>query len=153
MQSNDARIIRGAAIPTAVVGVIVTAAGAVVAGADGALGAALGSLVAAAFFGVGLVALGHVGHRWPELFFGAAFLIYTTQVVLLVIAMALLRDATFLNGRAFAAGVLACLFAWLTGQVVAHVRLKAPYVDPTPSSGPEGPGSGGPGGPGQDGRA
>ncbi|MDT0341430.1 hypothetical protein [Streptomyces litchfieldiae] len=134
MQSNDARIIRGAAIPTAAVGVLATAVGAGVAGVDGASGVAFGVLVAAAFFGGGLLSLGYVGRRWPDLFFGAAFLIYTTQMGILLVLLLLLRDASFLNGRAFAAGVLAGLATWLAGQVRAHLRLKTLYVEPERAS-------------------
>ncbi|RBM20438.1 hypothetical protein [Streptomyces sp. PT12] len=134
MQSNDARIIRGAAIPTAVVGVLAVAIGAVTAGVDGAGGVALGVLVAAVFFGGGQLSLGYVGRRWPETFFGAAFLIYTTQMGFLLGLLLLLRDASFLDGRAFAAGVLAGTAAWLGGQVRAHGKLKTLYVEPDPTS-------------------
>ncbi|MDT0319758.1 hypothetical protein [Streptomyces millisiae] len=138
MQSNDAAIIRGAAIPTAAVGVLAVAIGAAVAAVDGAVGVALGVLLAAFFFGGGLLSLGYVGRRWPELFFGAAFLIYTTQMVLLAAALFLLRDASFLNARAFAIGVVAGTVAWLGGQVRAHVRIKTPYVVPESAGSPPG---------------
>ncbi|WP_326596541.1 hypothetical protein [Streptomyces sp. NBC_01803] len=134
MQSNDARIIRGAAIPTAAVGAVAIAIGAVVAGVDGASGVALGVLVAAGFFAIGLLALAVVGKRWPDLFFGAAFLIYTTQMGLLVLLLLLLRDASFLHGRAFAAGVLVGTATWLAGQVRVHMTLKVLYVEPESSS-------------------
>ncbi|WP_052848134.1 hypothetical protein [Streptomyces avicenniae] len=130
MQSNDARIIRGAAIPTAAVGVLAVAVGAVTAAADGAVGVALGVLVAAAFFALGMVSLGAVGDRWPELFMGAAMLIYTTQMGLLLGLLLLLRDASFLNGGAFAAGVVVGIVAWLGGTVRVHLTLKTPYVQP-----------------------
>ncbi|WP_049574625.1 hypothetical protein [Streptomyces sp. SBT349] len=138
MQSNDARIIRGAAIPTAVAGVLAIVIGAVTAGVDGASGVALGVLVAAAFFAGGLLSLGYVGRRWPDVFFGAAFVIYTTQMGFLLVLLLLLRDADFLNGRAFAAGVLAGTAAWLGGQVRTHGKLKTPYVVPESTSVPPG---------------
>ncbi|WP_059012053.1 hypothetical protein [Streptomyces specialis] len=134
MQSNDARIIRGAAIPTAAVGAVAMAIGAVVAGGDGASGVALGVLVAAGFFAIGLLALTMVGQRWPDLFFGAAVLIYTTQMGLLLGLLLLLRDASFLNGRAFAAGVLVGTATWLAAQVRVHMTLKVLYVEPESSS-------------------
>lgn len=130
MQSNDARIIRGAAIPTAAAGVLTVTGAAIAAGADGAVGAALGVLVAAAFFGSGLLALAEVGRRWPDLFFGAAFVVYTTQMGVLLLLLLLLRDASFLHGRAFACGVAVGTAVWLAGQVRVHMRLKTPYVEP-----------------------
>ena len=134
MQPNDVRIIRGAALPTAAVGLLGTLLGAVVAGAEGALGVALGAVVAAGFFALGLVALSEGGRRWPELLLGLAFLVYTTQIGLLLVLLLVLRDASFLHGRAFAAGVLAGLAAWLAGQVRAHLQLKTLYVEPAASA-------------------
>lgn len=134
MQPNDVRIIRGAALPTAAVGLLGTLLGAVVAGAEGALGVALGAVVAAGFFALGLVALSEGGRRWPELLLGLAFLVYTTQIGLLLVLLLVLRDASFLNGRAFGAGVLLATIAWLTGQARANLRLKVPYVEPEPST-------------------
>ncbi|GAA2054427.1 MULTISPECIES: hypothetical protein [Streptomyces] len=134
MQSNDARILRGAAVPTAVAGVVATAAGAFLAGTEGALSVALGVFIAAAFFALGLIALGYVNHRWPELFFGAAMVIYTTQMGVLFVVLILLRDASFLHGRSFAIGVMVGTAVWLAGQVRAHLRLKIPYVVPESST-------------------
>jgi ATP synthase protein I len=134
MQSNDARILRGAAVPTAVAGVLATATGAFLSGAEGAYSVALGVFIAAAFFALGLLALGYVNHRWPELFFGAAMVIYTSQMGVLFVVLILLRDAAFLHGRAFAAGVLVGTAVWLVGQVRAHMNLKILYVVPESSS-------------------
>jgi ATP synthase protein I len=145
MQSNDARIVRRAAVPTAAAGALAAGIAAVVAGASGALGTALGVVVAGAFFGLGLAAMIWVGHRHPELFLPAGFLVYTTQMGLLLGLLLLLRDASFLNGRAFAAGVLVGAAAWLTGQVRANITLKVPYVEPEAGSG-SGPTTAAPGG-------
>lgn len=128
MQPNDSRIIRGAAVVTAVAAALAVVVGALLAGVDGAVGTGLGVVVSAAFFGSGQLALGHVSHRWPELLFGAAMLIYTTQIGLLLLLLFLLRDATFLHGEAFGAGVLVGLIAWLGGQIRANLKVKTPYV-------------------------
>jgi ATP synthase protein I len=130
MQPNDARIIRGAAAFTTVAGVVAVPLGAVVAGGGGALGVALGVLVAGLFFASGQYALVAVARRWPELFLGAGFLIYVTQVGVLLGVMMLLRDASFLNGRAFATGALLGLVAWLAGQIRANLKAKTAYVEP-----------------------
>src|SRR4051794_24278943 len=96
MQSNDARIIRGAALPSAAVGALTVVIAAVAAGAEGALGAALGALLAAGFFGLGQLALIRASRRWPELFLGIGFLVYITQIGVLLGLLFLLRDASFL---------------------------------------------------------
>ncbi|WP_410536441.1 hypothetical protein [Streptomyces sp. KL2] len=130
MQSNDARILRGAAIPSAGAGLVGVIAGAVVSGGEGALGAGLGTVVVLAFFGAGLHVLGRIGRQWPELLLGAGFLVYTTQVIAMFVVMKLLRDATFMDGRVFGFTVLACLLVWLAAQAWTQTRLKTPYVEP-----------------------
>jgi ATP synthase protein I len=130
MQPNDARILRGAALVTAVVGVLAVLVGALVGGIDGALGVALGVLVAGGFFGSGQVVLARVALRWPEVVFGAAVLVYVTQIAVLLGLLLLLRDVSFLDGRAFASGVLAGMVAWLGGQIWANLTGRTTYVVP-----------------------
>lgn len=138
MQSNDARILRGAAIPSACVGLVGVIVGAVVAGAKGALGAGLGTVLVVAFFGAGLHVLGRVGRKWPELLLGMGFLVYTTQVIAMLLLLKLLRGATFMDGRVFGFTVLACLLVWLAAQAWTQTRVKAPYVDPDATGGSSG---------------
>jgi ATP synthase protein I len=57
MPSNDARNLLQTAVPTAAVGAIVVAVSAGVAGGKGALGAAVGTLLAILFMGIGLYVL------------------------------------------------------------------------------------------------
>ena len=132
MQSNDARILRGAAVPTALVGCCAVVVGAVLAGGEGALSAALGTALVAAFFALGLYALGRIGERWPELLMGAALAVYAAQILLLLIPLGLLRDATFVHGRVFGLTMLVCVVTWLASQTRAQLRLKVPYVQPDP---------------------
>ncbi|MFI9625517.1 hypothetical protein [Streptomyces sp. NPDC052042] len=115
---------------TAATGAVATLIAGIVAGGQGALGGALGTVVAVAFFGIGLALLERVGRRWPELFLGAGLLVYMTQILVLVLLLRGFRDATFMNGRAFGIAVVACVLAWLVGQVWTHVRSRTPYVVP-----------------------
>ncbi|MTE21036.1 hypothetical protein F0L17_18310 [Streptomyces sp. TRM43335] len=135
MQSNDARILRGAAIPSACVGLAGVIVGAVVAGGEGALGAGLGTVLVIAFFGAGLHVLGRIGRKWPELLLGAGFLVYTTQVVVMLLLLKFLRGATFMDGRVFGLTVLACLLVWLAAQAWTQTRIKSLYVEPAESGG------------------
>lgn len=141
MQSNDARILRGAAIPAAVAGLVVAVAAGIVAGGKGALGAALGTVVAVAFFAAGLEGLRAVGQRWPELLMGAGLLVYTTQIFVLLILLFVFRDATFMNGRAFGFAALAGAIVWPVGQAWMQTRVKTLYVEPSSDQKPskEGP--------------
>ncbi|KPC92133.1 ATP synthase I, partial [Streptomyces sp. NRRL F-6602] len=53
MLSNDARILRGAAIPSFGAGLLGTLIGGITVGAQGAIGGAVGTVLTLAFFGVG----------------------------------------------------------------------------------------------------
>lgn len=139
MPSNDARILRGAAIPTACAGLIGVAVGASTAGVAGAVGAAIGAVVVLAFFAGGLYGIGVVGKRWPELLLGAGLLLYTTQILLLVILLVIFRDATFMDGRVFGLTALGCVLVWVAGQAWSNVRAKTPYVVPESDKSPTGP--------------
>lgn len=136
MQSNDARILRGAAIPTAAVGLVAVAVAGFVAGGKGALGAALGALVGTLFFAVGIYALGVVGKRWPELFLGAGLLVYMTQIAALLVLLLVFRDATFMSGRSFGLAALACALVWPAAQAWMQKRVKTLYVDPESTKSP-----------------
>jgi ATP synthase protein I len=130
MQSNDARILRGAAIATSCVGLVAVAAGAVTAGAPGAVGAMIGTVLVVSFFGLGLYGLSRVGERRPELFLGAGLVIYTTQILVLLVLLRVFRDVTFMDGLVFGLAMIACALVWLAGQAWLNVRAKTPYIQP-----------------------
>ncbi|KPC70192.1 ATP synthase I, partial [Streptomyces sp. NRRL WC-3753] len=77
MLSNDARILRGAAIPSLGAGLIGTLIGGITVGSQGAIGGAVGTALTLAFFGAGLKAMSVIGRRWSELFMAAGLLVYT----------------------------------------------------------------------------
>lgn len=128
MQSNDARILRGAAVPTAVAGLTGTVLAGVVAGGKGALGAGIGTALVLLFFAAGLHAIRTIGQRWPELLMSAGLLVYTTQVAVLLVLLLIFRDAGFMNGRAFGLTMLACALVWPAAQAWMQTRVKTPYV-------------------------
>lgn len=136
MQSNDARILRGAAVPTALAGLVGTVVAGVVAGGKGVLGGAIGTVIVLLFFAAGLHALKVIGKRWPELLMSAGLLVYTTQIAVLLVLLLVLRDATFLNGRAFGFTMLACALVWPAAQAWMQTRVKTPYIDTDTPSGP-----------------
>ncbi|TQN32613.1 ATP synthase protein I [Haloactinospora alba] len=139
MQEHDARIIRGAAIPTAVAGTVATIVAAFTAGVAGVAGVVAGTALILGFFAVSAVVIAWTGERNPQLMLPVAFLVYTTKVGILAIALVLFKGTAVLNGTAFALTSLACVIVWLAGQAVANVRVKRPYVEParsTPEAGP-----------------
>jgi ATP synthase protein I len=57
-----------------------------------------------------------------------AFAVYLGQVLVLFILIAVLRDATWLDGRVLAATVLACTIVWILASVVAWQRTDVLVV-------------------------
>jgi ATP synthase protein I len=136
MPSNDARILLSAAIPAAATGAIAAAVSGVVAGGKGALGAVLGTVVVIAFMGIGLVVLQRTAKSFPHLFQAMGLMLYTAQLLLLFIVMALLKNATFFDFKAFAFTLLAVTIIWIAAQARAYMKAKIMYIDD-----PEKPGS------------
>ncbi|WP_436738944.1 hypothetical protein [Streptomyces sp. BBFR102] len=139
MLSNDARILRGAAIPSFGAGLLGTLIGGITVGAQGAIGGAVGTVLTLAFFGAGLKAMSVIGRRWSELFMAAGLLVYTTQILVMAILLAVFRDATFMDGRVFGLTMLACVLVWIAGQAWVHTRVKTLYVETESEDAPAGP--------------
>jgi ATP synthase protein I len=126
--------LRTAAVPAVIVGVLAVVLGWVLRGPQAALGAALGAIVAIAFFAVGQYVLGRILSGNPDLALSGGLLLYLTQVLVLFGLIVLLRDATWLDGRVFGVTVLAVTIAWIVGSIVANMRVKVLYVDPKPEA-------------------
>ncbi|MEK9522756.1 hypothetical protein ACIOMM_12505 [Streptomyces sp. NPDC087908] len=130
MPSNDARILLHTVIPTAAVGAIATVISAVVAGGKGALGAVVGTLVVLLFMGIGQVVLQRTAKSLPHLFQAMGLMLYTAQLLVLFIFLALLKDTTLFNFKAFAFTLLAATVVWVAAQARAYMKAKITYIDP-----------------------
>ncbi|MEU8267733.1 hypothetical protein AB0B89_11245 [Sphaerisporangium sp. NPDC049002] len=130
MQANDVRALKSAAVPTIAVGLVVVVVSALMAGTKGALGAAIGVVVVAAFFTAGLVAVTWAGRVSPQLMMLAAVLGYLVKVILLMVLLSSFADATAFTPRALGWGVVICTIVWTIGEVRAFLKLKMLYVDP-----------------------
>jgi ATP synthase protein I len=130
MQSNDARILLSAAIPTSAAGIVAAGVAGGVAGGKGAIGAAVGAALVIAFFGAGLVALQKAAKAVPHLFQSMGLLVYMTQLLVLAIALVLMRGVDVFNLRAFALSLVACTLVWVATQVRGHMKAKILYVEP-----------------------
>lgn len=129
MHSSDARILRGAAIPTGLAGVAAIAVGLLVAGAQGALGAALGTLVAIAFFSVSVVAVSYASKISPQMMFAAAVFSYITKIFVMFALIAVFRDATAWDPQVFAYTIIALTLVWVVAEIRTTTRAKTLYVD------------------------
>ncbi|MFT2018122.1 hypothetical protein ACMA1D_20110 [Streptomyces sp. 796.1] len=130
MQSNDARIFLHTAVPTAAAGVLAVVLSAVFAGGKGAVGAVIGALLVIALMGMGLVVLQWIAKSLPQLFQGIGLVLYVVQLLLMVVFLAVFKNATFFNPRAFAITLVAATIVWIGAQARAQMKAKVFYVDP-----------------------
>ncbi|OEU85699.1 hypothetical protein DB35_13005 [Streptomyces abyssalis] len=134
MQSNDARILRGAAVFAAPVGVVATVVSALTAGGKGLIGALVAVAVVAVFFGLGFAALMRITQDKPQVTMMAGMLVYTVQMLLIGVFIIVFSGTTLFNSRAFALTLLVTALAWVGGQVRQSLTSKMLYVDPVPSA-------------------
>ncbi|MBJ7003434.1 hypothetical protein ACFYMX_13010 [Streptomyces griseofuscus] len=134
MPSSDARILAQAAVPTAVVGALAVVVSGVVAGGKGAIGAVVATLVVILFMGLGLYVLQRTAKSFPQLFQMMGLMLYAAQLLLMVIFVALFKNTTLFNPRAFAITLVVVTLAWISAQTRAHMKAKTLYVDPDASS-------------------
>jgi ATP synthase protein I len=142
MQSVDALVLRGAAVPTAVVGVAAIGISAAVAGSGGALGALFGALIVLAFFTVGQVVLGRVLRDNPQMAMTVAMTLYLVKIGVLFGLIVLFQGTTAFDTKVFGLTIVACTLTWTVAEVWVFARTKVLYVEPGTGSG--GSGSGGP---------
>ncbi|OEV05723.1 hypothetical protein [Streptomyces oceani] len=133
MQPNDARMLLHCAVPTALAGVLGAAVSAALAGGKGALGGLCGMIVVLLFMGGGLVVLQRVAKSYPHLFQAMGLLLYTTQILLLAVVLALFKDTTLFSTQAFGLTLLGSTLVWVAAQARAHLRTKMLYVEPAAS--------------------
>ncbi|MFJ9819363.1 hypothetical protein ACIRU3_29720 [Streptomyces sp. NPDC101151] len=130
MQSHDVRTLLHCSLPTAAAGGVGVAVSAAVAGGKGALGATFGTLLVVLFMTSGLVVLQRTARALPHLFQMMGLLVYTTQILLLMVVLTLLRNTSAFNPRCFALTLLAATLVWIAAQVRAHMKAKVLYVEP-----------------------
>lgn len=127
-------VLRAAAIPTVIVGLVAIGLAWALRGSSGAVAASLALLIVLAFFGTGQYVLGRILSSNPQFALSGALLLYLTQVGVLFVLIALLKDATWLDPKVFAITVVVLTLVWTSGAVVASQRTKLLYVDPAPSA-------------------
>jgi ATP synthase protein I len=132
MLSNDARILRGAALWAAPVGVLALVLSGVLAGGKGLVGALVALAVVFVIFGLGFWALMRLTRDRPQTVLMAGLLVYAVQMLLGGVFIIAFRHTSLFNGRAFGFSLLATLLAWVGGQVYYTLRSKTLYVDPGP---------------------
>ncbi len=128
--ANDRRLLVIPLTAVIITGVIVSLICALTVGGSGLVSAVLGTLVVAAFFGIAQFIVARVLRNNPALAMNVALLVYVLQMAVLMGLMLLLRNASFLAPKAFAAAILACALAWTAAAVWAQLSAKVLYVEP-----------------------
>lgn len=130
MQALDARLLRGAAVPTAVAGAIAVVLCTVLVGVKGFTGALIGSVIVLAFFSASIVVISRVAQKNPQMLLGYAMLTYLGKILLLFALMLLFKHTTLFNFRAFGFTMLALTLVWLAAETRAVLKTKIFYADP-----------------------
>jgi ATP synthase protein I len=132
MPSNDARTLLPIAVPTASAGAVAVVVSAVVAGGEGAIGAVVGVLLSMLFMGLGLYVLQWTAKKLPQLFQAMGLMLYVAQLLLLMIFVAVFKNTSLFNPKAFALSLVVATVVWMAAQARAHMKSKIFYVDPDP---------------------
>ena len=130
MPSNDARNLVPIAVPTAAAGVVAVAVSGLVAGGDGAVGAAVGVALSMLFMGLGLYVLQWTARTLPHLFQAMGLMLYVAQLLLLMIFVALFKGTSLFDPKAFALSLVVATVVWMAAQARAHMKSKIFYVEP-----------------------
>ena len=118
-------MLRGAFLPTAAVGPVAVVVAATVGGGKAALGAALGFVIALAFFALGLVVMRKLDSAADPLrFLASALAVFMGQMIFLLVVIIALQGASWLDGTAFGITALAVALVWQVFQVIAFVRSR-----------------------------
>lgn len=130
MQAIDARLLRGAAVPTAVAGVIAVVLCSLLVGVKGFTGALAGTAIVLFFFSITIVVLSRVAQKQPQMLLGYAMLTYLGKVFLLAILMIVFKHTTLFHFRAFGFTMLGLTLVWLAAETRAVLKTKIFYADP-----------------------
>lgn len=103
---------------------VLTLAGAMTKGADGALSALAGSLLAFVVILVGLVAISLVVAGDPGASMAGAGVVYLGQLIILVAAIGALNQAAWLDGTITAVSAIVATVLLQIGQLIGYVRAR-----------------------------
>ena len=130
MLANFSHIVRWSAVITVIVAAVMVAVCAAIGGTHGLIGALLGVALVAVFFGIDVLVIGRVARISPQAIMLAAIGLYVFKIIALAIAVKLLGDASFFNGKLFGVTAIVCILAYCAGQVSGSIKFKTLYVHP-----------------------
>lgn len=128
MHTSDARMLRGAAIPTSVVGVGAVVIGLLAAGAKGALAAALASVVVIAFFSVSALAVSWAAKYSSQTMMLAALASYAVKILAVMVLVTVIDGVSIFDTQVFGWTVIGLALLWI-GAEFRVVLQRRPYID------------------------
>lgn len=134
-----AAMLRGAFYPTVAVGPVAVLVAALASGGRAALGAALGFVVAIAFFALGLLVMRRLQSASDPLrLLASAMAVFLGQMIFLLLVIVALQGADWLDATAFGLAALAVALVWQVFQVLAWMRTRRPVFDEPVETGQDG---------------
>lgn len=99
-----------------------------------AASAAAGTIVVTAFFALGVIGVNVVICALPGMAVVAGLFVYVTQLMILLLVLALARDVGLLDRAAFAWAAVAGTMVWQVAHTRAYVRARTPLYAPKEES-------------------
>jgi hypothetical protein len=125
--STERALLRGAAIPTVVIGIISIALSTWLKGSAGLIGALLAQFVVVIFFAANIGVARLSRDLDPVMTMSLAMFSYMAKVLMLGVFLWLITtfvSADTCDRKAFALSAVAATFAWLGGEIKAYLGLK-----------------------------
>jgi len=126
-QSNEALLLKGALLPTAVVGVLAIAIATYLEGRAGLFGALLAQVVVLIYFALHVLVSKISTNLDPVTTMSLAMFSYFAKFLALGLLLWLLdrfTSETLVDRRSFGIAAVALTFAWLGGEITSYLKLK-----------------------------
>ena len=126
-QSNEALLLKGALLPTAVVGVLAIAIATYLEGRAGLFGALLAQVVVLIYFALHILVSKISTNLDPVTTMSLAMFSYFAKFLALGLLLWLLdrfTSETLVDRRTFGVAAVALTFAWLGGEITSYLKLK-----------------------------
>jgi len=132
MLASYAIVVRRAAVPTALGALVMIAVGAALVGVKGLVGALLGVAIVALFLGISIAVVGWAARISPPAMMIAALASFLVKIIALAVVVSSLVGTTAFSTRTLGFTAIGCILLWSASQVIAAMRVKMLYVEPSP---------------------
>jgi hypothetical protein len=119
-----------AVLLTVLVGLVAMVVAGVAAGADGVRAALVGVGLVLAFLLIGQLPVAQVAAGRRVLAAGLLIFLYSTRLLLVLMAFRLVTDADAVDRKALGLSMVACALAWTAGTVWTALRWRPTLIEP-----------------------